>query len=324
MNQEFDYQSLIPPHWKIRVRNESDLINLGRGNLTYLMQYWELKQKKSTQQIKATRKRQDAVTKTTISDIKKLARTYEHPAFPDIEVGGKYGPEPSDDDSANRKPGATTFNFCGWCEYCLSGIINCRANINSTCGLLPESFRDAAGNEVINSRLYFNTPCLITEYGTDELLKACSLRLKARIKEALNEKFFIDNKIDYITIALTKSEEKPHFAGYRPRSWLNVGDLVVCFVSKNYNCGKTIKDNVFVRGTVIEKISGSDAHVLVQMSTAIYTDNFGYSKDVASYRVNAPEIMSEWEFEYLKSNPDYLRVWMAGSAFSPRFGFDDF
>ena len=322
MDQEFDYQKLIPKHWpNIRIRTEDDLIGLGRENLEHIKQYWEREQKKLTQRIIATGRQHCTIKNMEVADLETLAHEqYKAPVFRDVRIGYANKPEPFDEDSLNRESGTTTFVVCGWCKHCLGGTTKYCCHITTTCGLLPRLFHDG-DNRVINDELSFDTPCLIVLHRSRELLKACLMHTKSRLKEVVAEKSMVDNFIDYTLLAISKSTKKPHFAGYRPRDHFNVGDQVVCFVSEDYNGRKTVQHNIFVSGTITEKNGGNDSSVMVRTDSVVYLDEY---PNIISYKASAPEIIKNQEFEYLKANPSYLKIWMTGSAFPPKFNIDIF
>ena len=323
-SQEIDYQKLVPRYWsKIHIRTMDELVFLGSDNLRYLANYWKRQREKTDKFIELSHKRSCSLSNMTMSDIKALAAKYEHPTFPDVRIGYSREPEPFDEDSVNREFGATTFNFCGWCKYCFGGVIRYRTRIVTTCGLLPRYFYDEGGRRIPNEKLRFDDPCLIIKHGSQNLLNLCLSQTRSNTRSYSVERDIITNYLDVISSAISRSSRKPCFAAYRPRGWFNVDDVVICFVSDGYDGGEVIKSNIFVTGRIIKKHRGSDSSVLVLTNEDVYSDPKRQSNELF-YRVSRPEIMQGWEFEYLKSNPDYLRVWMAGSAFTPKFDFDAF
>lgn len=300
-----------------------ELVFLGLDNLKYLADYWKRQREKIDKFIELSYERSCDLSNVTISDIEALAAGYEHPTFPDVRIGYSREPEPFDENSINREFGATTFNFCGWCKHCSGGVIKYRTRIITTCGLLPRYFYDESGHCISNEKLRFNSPCLIIEHSSQSLLNLCLSQTRSNTRNYSAERDMITSYLNVISSAILRSSRKPCFAAHRPRSWFNVDDMVVCFVSDGYDGGEVIKSNVFVTGRIVKKHRGSDSSVLVLTDEDVYSDPTRQSNELF-YRVSRPEIMKKWEFEYLKSNPDYLRIWMVGSAFVPKFDLDAF
>lgn len=309
-NQRINPQELIPEYWHgIYVPTEEKLIFLGKRNLEYLKQYWRRKERELAGHIKALQSDIDMLDGKTVEDIEAMAAQYEHPEFPRIGVpkdAWDNDPEPLDGDSINREPGATTFNFCGWCKHCGGGSCRHGYHITTYCPLIP---RQLGNGETwgSNEKFRFNTPCAIAN-GTQELLDTCVEHLKAKQATVISEKSRVGAFIRYITRVMQNAEDKPYLASHRPHDWFNIGDKVMCLIG-GFDSAIPEKVNTFVSGKVINGYRHHDGCVSVcadeQVHSGDYCDGCGLG-----YGMSRPEVLLEWEYEYLKTHPDYLKVWI--------------
>ena len=317
-NQKINPQKLIPDYWHgIYVPTEADLVFLGSKNLEYLKQYWRRGERDIIGRIKTVQAQIDMLDGKTVDDIKAMAAEYEHPEFPKIGVpddSWSKDPEPLDVDSINRKSGATTFNFCGWCKHCGGGLPRHGYRITTTCSLIPEELSNGRGTYGYDE-FRFNTPCAIAN-GTQELLETCVEHLKSKLAWLVEKKAEISESARFIADTMKKAEEKPYLAGHRPADWFELGDEVVCFVSNDFE--NALKKGVFVTSKVIDGYRHGNGRVSVcadeKVHSGDYCDGCGLSCGLSR-----PEILHKWEYEYLKSHPDYLKVWIRASADSSRF-----
>lgn len=303
-------QDIIPEYWHgIYVPTEEDLIFIGSKNIEYLKQYWRSEERSLSKQVKAAQADIDLLAGKTPDDIKALAAKYENPDFPSIGLledswGGD--PEPLDAASINRESGATTFNVCGWCEHCGGGTCRYGYHITTYCPLIP---RQLGNGEIWGSheKFRFNTPCALAN-GTQELLDTCVEYLRARKAQLVARKQQAASYASYLAEVMSKAEEKPYFASHRPCEHFNLGDPVMFFTSSSE---RTIpgKANTFISGKVINGYRHHDGCVSAcadePYHTGEYCDGCG-----AGFGMSRPEILHTWEYEYLKSHPDYLKVWV--------------
>ena len=269
--------------------------------------------------IKIVQDQVDMLDGKTVKDIKAMAAEYEHPEFPKIGISNAPGgwsqePEPLDVDSINRKPGMTTFNFCGWCKHCGGGLCRYGYHITTTCSLIPEVLINGRGTYGYDE-FRFNTLCAIAN-GTQEFLETCVEYLKTKLAGLVAKKAEISEYVRFIAKAMKQAEEKPYLAGHRPADWFELGDEVVCFISKDFE--NALKKGIFVTGKVIDGYRHGDGCVSVcadeQVHTGGYCDGCGLG-----YGLSRPEVMHKWEYEYLKTHPDYLKVWIRESADLTKF-----
>lgn len=317
-NQRINPQKLIPTYWHgVYVPTETDLAFLGSKNLEYLKQYWRREEREIVGRIKAVQAKINTLDGKTVDDVKVMATEYEHPEFPKIGVrkdSWSNDPEPLDADSINREAGATTFNFCGWCRYSGGGLCRHSYCITTICSLIPEEFNNGKGTYGYDE-FRFNTPCAIAN-GTQELLETCVEYLKSKLAGLVEKKDEISESVRFIANVMKQVEEKPYLAGHRPADWFELGDEVVCFISDDFE--NAFKKGIFVTGKVINGYRHGDGCVSVCADKKVhdgdYCDGCGLS-----YGLSRPEVLHKWEYEYLKSHPDYLKVWIRASADLSKF-----
>ena len=311
-NQKINPQKLIPDYWHgIYVPTEADFVFLGSKNLEYLKQYWRREEREIVGRIKTVQAQIDILDGKTVDDIKAMAAEYEHPEFPKIGVPNdswSKDPEPLDADSINRKSGATTFNFCGWCKYCGGGLCRHSYHITTTCPLIPEELNNGRGTYGYDE-FRFNTPCAIAN-GTQELLETCVEYLKSKLAGLVEKKAEISESVRFIADTMKKA------AGHRPPDWFELGDEVVCFISDDFE--NALKKGVFVTGKVIDGYRHGDGCVSVCADEKIH-DGDSCDGCGLGYGLSRPEVLHKWEYEYLKSHPDYLKVWIRASADLSKF-----
>lgn len=309
-NININPQDLIPEYWHgIYVPTEADLIFIGSKNLEYLKQYWRSEERSLSKQVKEAQSDIDLLVGKTPEDIKAMAAKYENPDFPRIGVlEDSWGddPEPLDAASINREPGATTFNVCGWCEHCGGGTCRHSYHITTYCPLIP---RQLGNGETWggNDKFRFNTPCALAN-GTQELLDTCVEHLKARKANLVARKQRAAAFASYLAEVMNKAEEKPYFASHRPHNWFNLDDCVM-FLTGDFESVLPGKAKIFVSGKVINGYRHHDGCVSVCSDEPFHTgeccDGCG-----SGFGTARPEVLHNWEFEYLKTHSDYLKVWV--------------
>ena len=301
-------QRLIPDNWHgIYVSTEADLIFLGSKNLECLKQYWTHKENEVIDHIDAIKTQISVLDGKTVDDIRAVASEYEHPDSTWRPLAKKA--EPFDAILTNCKPGATTFNLCGWCKY--NGGITClyRYHIITTYLLIPKEFNNGSGAHDYEE-FNLNTPCAITN-GTQELLDTCVEYLKSELAELIAKKAEICEYAKLIVEAMEKAEEKPYFTDNRPENWFKTDDEVVCFIP-NY-IENASKKGIFVTGKVVCGQKRSDGFVLIRVDERINADNYNDNRKIV-FGSSRPEILHKWEYGYLKNHPDYLKIWIRESS----------
>lgn len=303
-------QALIPEYWHgIYVPTEEDLVFIGKRNIEYLKQYWRGQERSLAKQVKEAQADIDLLAGKTPEDIRAMATKYENPEFPSIGVmTNSWGndPEPLDADSINREPGTTTFNVCGWCEHCGGGTCRYGYHITTYCPLIPRQLGngEAWGG---NDKFRFNTPCALAN-GTQELLDTCVEHLKARKANLVSHKQQAGAYASYLAEVMAKADDKPYFACHRPYDWFNIDDPVMFFTSE-FDTVLPNKANLFVSGKVINGYRHHDGCVSVCADEPFHSGE--YCNGCGSgFGMSRPEVLHVWEYEYLKTHPDYLKVWL--------------
>lgn len=309
-NQKINPQDLIPECWHgIYVPTEADLLFIGSKNIEYLKQYWRITERGLSRSVKEAQADIDMLAGKTPEDVKAMAAEYENPVFSRIGVkDDSWGddPEPLDAESINRKPGATTFNVCGWCKHCGGGSCRYNYHITTYCPLIP---RQLGNGETWggNPKFRFNTPCALAN-GTQELLDTCVEHLKARKAKLVAQKQQAASYARYLTRTMKQAEEKPYFAYHRPHDWFNIDDRVMFFTS-DFDGVFPGKANIFVPGKVINGYRHHDGGVSACADEPYHSGDYLEGRG-SSFGTARPEILHVWEYEYLKTHPDFLKVWV--------------
>lgn len=288
-------QNLVPDYWQMDNYTPELLVYLGKHTINELIHIAE-NGKPSTKHVDkliSLLKNKNAVA------FQKEAAKFENPTFPNIGIqeGGWGDLEPLDADSINRERGATNFNVCGWCEYTSGGLGRYGYNITARC-----QFESEAGTETVERN--FNTPCFLLN-ASDETFNNIHnglLQHKKNIKTQIEE-----NK--HIVAALhqfkEKTTDKPILPFARPSNWFNVGDKVICYIDQFET--KIINDT-FATGKVVNGYRHHDGFVSVCFDKKIHTSN-NLNGRGGGYYYGRPEVMLEWEFNYLKENHDFAKIW---------------
>ncbi len=140
--------------------------------------------------------------------------------------------------------------------------------------------------------------------------------LKSELNMLNQKKVGVRKSVRYISNTMKRAEEKPCFASHRPGDWFEIGDKVVCFISKNLDYA--LKKSVFITGKVVDGYRHRNGCVSVYADEKIHTDSYCNGHGL-SFGISRPEVMHEWEYEYLKTHPEYLSVWIKASADSYNF-----
>lgn len=261
-----------------------------------------------TKHIKNTQADLDVLDGKSIEDIKSVAEKYEHPDFPEIGIIEEFNwckeLAPLDEASKNRENGATTFNYCGWCKYCEPGIRYHNCYITTTCSLIPKGPKN-------DGSFRYNTPCAIAN-GTEELLEECVEYLKFWLTFFNTKKAKIDEYIKLITDAMKQAEEKPVFADFRSLDYFKIGDEVVYYIANGRQ--DVIKKGVFVTGKIVDGLDHGHGRIYVCTDEQIRARSNKDDGRVVNLDLWRPEVVHKWEYEYLKTHPDFLEVWVKEGA----------
>lgn len=298
---------------------KDDLVFLGKNNLGTILRHYEREKRAIEDQLKKTMDQHAELDGKTPTDIKKMAATYDRPSElpklpqrkdkdgrPVVDKRGQ--PKPFDDASINRQADATTYNFCGWCKHCVpTGDARIRHNcrIDATCSLIPKEF--GGGNAIHgHDRLLYNTPCIIAN-GPQYLLKMCTAHLLYKIKELTEEKRKIRSYMKFICDALEQAEEKPYFPGHRPADHFKLGDAVFFFVDES-NTGLIsgfAREPGFASGEIFG--GGKNGYDVIVRSEK-------FTNGDVCCKLSCSQLLTEWEYDYLKKHPEYLEIWLLSAS----------
>jgi hypothetical protein len=123
--------------------------------------------------------------------------------------------------------------------------------------------------------------------------------------KAKEERHQAISRVNYLLEAAETAEKKPAPARDRPHSWFEPDDKVMCFVSfDGIAC-----DPGFISGKVVDDHWSRDGRVHVIADEKVHDDG---GRDLY-YSVSRPEILQEWEFDYLRSHADSLDTWLCAA-----------
>ena len=120
------------------------------------------------------------------------------------------------------------------------------------------------------------------------------------------------NSVQMILTAMKQAESKPLFATTRSDRWFNDGDEVVCFTQDDGN-GGLLKKNAFVTGKVVAGCKHHEGYVSVLANEKVHTGDNQDGRGL-SFATRDPRIMKVREYNYLKSHPDYLKMWITNQS----------
>ncbi|MCL1929637.1 hypothetical protein FWF93_00625 [Candidatus Saccharibacteria bacterium] len=321
-NQITPPQSAIPEFWHgIYASTDEELAFYGQNTIEQLIKYWRRREREKAGRIKEYQSEINLLDGQTVETLREIAAQYENPEFPKI---GKFEEdeswqdtelEPLDVDSCNRKSDTTSLNVCGWCKYAEGGTRRFSYNITAECALIPEELGNGSNYDG-RGEFHFNTPCALKN-GTDALIKTCVKYLTAKREEAKESKRRAASKVRYLLKIAKMAEKKPALSSERPYDWFNLGDKVMCFV--NFD-GITCEPG-FVSGKVVNGYRHHNGRVSVIADEKVHSNADNKDGCGLVYGMSRPEVLHEWEYEYLKTHPEFLEVWLraASSGSLPNF-----
>ncbi|MBR3352977.1 hypothetical protein IKG49_00015 [Candidatus Saccharibacteria bacterium] len=297
-------QEILCQDWcGIYVASEEDLVALGSDNLRYLKGYWRREERRLKEFIRSIQSRLDVVA-GSIDGIRKIAEKYDKPIFTEMGSFGlrKSEIEPLDTESKCRRYDATTFNFCGWCKYAEGDTGHFGYWINPRCLLLPEEYGNGSGKgEYECTHFFFNTDCVISG-GTQDILDVSYSYLASELEKAKCEKAKVGGKIRIITSLAEKAENKPPFSFCRPERFFKPGERIV-------HCNPDSNGLKIVTGTVMDGHGFGEGLVPIHEDTS---QGESITSWVSSVR---PEILHEWEWDYLFTHMKYLRLFLRAARY---------
>lgn len=132
------------------------------------------------------------------------------------------------------------------------------------------------------------------------------------VKEIIDQKKKANNFIHYLACLMSDAEEKPHFACHRSSDYFNVGDEVMVLIPY-FDEALPEKVNSFVSGKVINGYRHHNGSVSVYADTRVNSNDYCDGHGMG-YGDSRPEILKKWEYEYLKTHPDYFQIWTKNAS----------
>lgn len=245
---------------------------------------------------------------------------------------------------------ATTLNICGWCKYGQSAVMTQIYNcvLQPKCNFLlmadiPDDGRaikdekelyeqmllshQEQGEKLLQieklealypglnvSRFHmsppqvtqrnFMTPCFLW-FADDQLLKCIEQLIAAKNRELANDKNSTDERIRYLVTCRNRAERKPAFSRNRQIDWFTPGDRVMVYIGDILLREKP--DTYWSVGTVCEIQKSEDREPIV---VRLDEDLFSLPTDVMTMSNASPYILHEWEYHYLRTNPEWFEQWI--------------
>lgn len=291
-----------------------DLVSYGEAVLRDVIRCWRHQAKELAGSMRRADEKFRLLQGKSAEDIRKIAGQYENPEFPLVsfrEGMRPVGPEPLDTASINRKPGATTFNVCGWCKYAVNGSVRHDYYIDPECDI-----RRVAGLK--GDKYHFNTPCFLKKASRGEL-GVIRAGLARQLDSLIEKKREADKNIRFLLSLEKQAEKKPAMPYFRPQEWFNEGDSVVGYIEDLE--GRIVKD-AFVSGKIVNGYRHGDGTIFVCYDRRIHTGSNlgGYGTAISA---TSSAVMHEWEFEYLLEHPEFARTWAKKGVDDPEEGHVD-
>ena len=280
------YQAIVPSFMGVNVTSRRKLVYLGWWNLRHILHYHSREKRDTISAINTMKKTLREVDGKTIKDVRENAICYENPTL-QVDLSYSGVPIPVDPGSRHRKPGETTLNYCGWCNYCTT------FTTVPVCG----DCKITGWCNIEHRQVQFDTKCLLKS-ATNEKLRECAKRIKHDIRDAEAKKAKTAKYTEYVVKAMQKTEIKPPFANWRPSDYFSVNQNLICF----------FPEKGFVSIEVLCTTSSIVVFTIPQLNKQHEHQRY----------VHNPDIMGEWEFEYLKKHPDYRSLWLKTSNASDR------
>jgi len=301
-NQENDKQevveisTLIPKEWELsEIKNLEDLLDIGLATRKLARSYW----RNTTEGLSKTIKRlvtvSDPLESRSIEEIVKLATEFKNPKF---EFVGTTKLTNSDEtikcpieNEDTYKIGDTSFNVCGWCDFCDSSF-NLKkggCNLICSCGIL-----NAINRNELAINLPFDTSCLVTKLSKNEL-EELRKKIQTKKEELVKEKRRVEGKIKFLHSHMYEDVPgMPLVPRLRMGEWLSKdqNELVVCFYEDKF---------VFGLYSHYQDIPDSKCNFFVDMQKI---------PEYVSYYFTDPRVLKIHEFLFFLTNPYTAERWL--------------
>lgn len=312
MKKKIVVSDLFQSYHKVTVHTEGELLFFGKSFIRYLIRTWRYSANSQTGSIKSLQDRINALEGKDAISIQELAKGFEDPTFPSIQVpkdGLSKDPEPTDSASLIRKAEATTFNVCGWCKYAGDGKCRHSFHITTTCSFTTDKSKRLSG---VEGEHRFNTVCFLKKADT-QTFQVLLDELRRKLEEANRSKKEMDEKVRYLLTLEKKAEEKVSLPNHRSHKMFNVGDQVIVYIGgwKADAENKKLVDKTFVSGVVIDGYRHHDGYVSVCFDEKVHTGEYLEGRGIGT-STSRPEVMLRSEFEYLLANPDFANLYASG------------
>lgn len=317
--EQIDFAQLVPSDfWEgIEVKTEVDLLKLGRYNIEVLGRYWKEQENDYERRLEEVQGLYGTLCGLKAEQLEQLAKEYECPEFPSVGFLTNDYPMPLDMASERRRAGATTWNFCGWCHYAVSphDVVDLERKVGeckleSYCRFMSSKLlADSQQEEVTCQRINnFDTPCSLT-FGGQEQLDDIVSALVAERNDILQQLNTANLYIGYLEEKACWAVKKPCFPGSRPWNWFRDGEKAVCLVHDLRGVPATVQAP-FVAGLVTHAANG--------WHTSVWTKRQAHISDTQDCRslslpLSSPVYMHRWEFDYLRGDAEYRRLWLSAA-----------
>lgn len=286
------------------VKDQKDLLFLGKGNLTYFARFHRSAEEKQAQEISDVEERIKILEQIMNGNLSHMIAKYNHPTISSIEVLGAgecAAWAPKNEEDLKRATGSTNFNLCGWCEHCASIDRRGNCQLMGVCSLVAPAIYGRWPNA---GKLSFTSPCVLSGLTHEQLQASMDYQLEKLSK--LNDLHELTKaRAGYIEELVESAEEKPCFPCARPAQWLEDGAQVQFYVSPDYPM--PFKAGQFVAGVIAANEEGAITKLQLQ---DVGESSCGRAR---------PELLKDWEYNYLKGHSDYLDLWMKSVG---NIGFD--
>lgn len=295
-------QALVSLHYRgPQVSSVEDILFLGSAYIRDTIKQWRRSADSCATMVIELQKRLDFLADKDAPAMIKLGKDYESPDFPrigaDSDGMGKGILQPFDAASIKRKRGATTFNFCGWCEHGSSGIGNGYSYL-----LKPTCAFEASER----TERHFNSPCIFKAMPSEQFDIMRAALARARDKW-VRQKKAADRKIRTLVSLAKVAYDKPLVPERRDfvKMSFKVGDRVVVYVGQEQH---RTSEKEFMLAEVVK----DDDRLTVVFDDLVFDGGSVIGGYGGIYLPNCPWFMSFSEFHYLLDHPDFVRVWTGG------------
>lgn len=310
---------MIIPSWiNIEINSWEDIEFLGKNNVIILLQYKENKIYSIEHEIKKLEEFILLLEGKSRLSLSKEAKRYQDPKIPRKSLIIKDNSwskelEPSRAIDINRKSGSTTFNNCGWCKYAGGGSCRYSYYISTICSFFSYA------NKKVEETGVSTVGCLLRKLSKEDIAELVKAYQK-KIKGLERKKELETRLLNRLSSLAKRLEEKPYLSDLRPHDHFNVDDEIVFFIDTKEE--KMIRQG-FIKAKVIYGYRHHDGCVSSIAQKVMHLNNDYHGGKGLSAGASRGDVMLLSEFKYLKSNPDFAKVWvksLKAKKYSAAFG----